>query len=131
LVAGGAEELVADDALGINQIERGPAVDVELAGDWAGVLALPPPHQERAVTFSAFIRSTPTGILIAMHEYQLERLNARSFEQLVQAVGIEIIGKQLMVFGDGPDGGRATFHGPVAHYSVAANGLSLLTVSVS
>ena len=45
-----------------------------------------------------------------MHDYQLERLNTRSFEQLVQAIGLEIIGPQLMIFGDGPDGGReATF----------------------
>ncbi|MFT4589271.1 MAG: hypothetical protein ACI9VS_003643 [Candidatus Binatia bacterium] len=51
-----------------------------------------------------------------MHDYQLERLNTRSFEQLIQALGIEIIGPQLMVFGDGPDGGReATFDGPVAY----------------
>ncbi len=48
----------------------------------------------------------------AMHDYQLERLNTRSFEQLIQALGTEIIGPQLMIFGDGPDGGReATFEG--------------------
>ena len=47
-----------------------------------------------------------------MHDYQLERLNTRSFEQLIQSLGLEIIGKQLMIFGDGPDGGReATFEG--------------------
>lgn len=47
-----------------------------------------------------------------MNDYQLERLNARSFEQLIQAIGLEVIGKQLMIFGDGPDGGReATFDG--------------------
>lgn len=52
----------------------------------------------------------------AMHDYQLERLNTRSFEQLVQALGLEIIGKQLMIFGDGPDGGReATFEGSVKY----------------
>lgn len=51
-----------------------------------------------------------------MHDYQLERLNTRSFEQLVQALGLEVIGKQLMVFGDGPDGGReATFEGSVKY----------------
>lgn len=51
-----------------------------------------------------------------MHDYQLERLNTRSFEQLIQALGLEIIGKQLMIFGDGPDGGReATFDGPTKY----------------
>lgn len=53
-----------------------------------------------------------------MHDYQLERLNTRSFEQLVQALGLEIIGKQLMVFGDGPDGGReASFEGLINYPS--------------
>lgn len=48
-----------------------------------------------------------------MHDYQLDRLNTRSFEQLIQALGLEIIGPHLMIFGDGPDGGReATFDGP-------------------
>ena len=57
-----------------------------------------------------------SATLIDMHDYQLERLNTRSFEQLVQALAIEIIGKQLIVFGDGPDGGReATFEGPVKY----------------
>ncbi|GAT32141.1 hypothetical protein TSACC_2538 [Terrimicrobium sacchariphilum] len=53
-----------------------------------------------------------------MHDYQLERLNTRSFEQLIQALGLEIIGKQLMVFGDGPDGGReASFDGLINYPS--------------
>src|SRR5229473_5941041 len=53
-----------------------------------------------------------------MHDYQLERLNTRSFEQLIQALGTEIIGPQLMIFGDGPDGGReATFDGAVDYPS--------------
>ena len=38
-----------------------------------------------------------------VHEYQLDRLNTRSFEQLVQSLGTAIIGPRLMVFGDGPD----------------------------
>lgn len=47
-----------------------------------------------------------------MHDYQLERLNTRSFEQMVQALAAELMGPRLMVFGDGPDGGReATFDG--------------------
>src|SRR5688572_11475983 len=51
-----------------------------------------------------------------MHDYQLERLNTRSFEQLIQALGTEIIGPQLMIFGDGADGGReATFEGAVKY----------------
>jgi hypothetical protein len=45
-----------------------------------------------------------------MPDYQLERLDTRSFEQLIQALGTQILGPQLMIFGDGPDGGReATF----------------------
>jgi hypothetical protein len=51
-----------------------------------------------------------------MHEYDLERLNARSFEQLVQALGLAVLGSQLEIFGDGPDGGReATFEGAVKY----------------
>jgi hypothetical protein len=37
-----------------------------------------------------------------MDDYQLERLNTRSFEQLIQALGTEILWPQLMIFGDGP-----------------------------
>lgn len=49
-----------------------------------------------------------------MHDYELERLNTRSFEQLVQALAAKVIGPGLMIFGDGPDGGReATFEGTV------------------
>ncbi|MBF0410846.1 MAG: hypothetical protein HQM10_26105 [Candidatus Riflebacteria bacterium] len=49
-----------------------------------------------------------------MPDYQLERLNTRSFEQLVQALGLAIVGPQLIIYGDGPDGGReATFNGAV------------------
>ena len=49
-----------------------------------------------------------------MHDYQLDRLNTRSFEQLTQALGLETLGKQLTIFGDGPDGGReATFEGEI------------------
>lgn len=49
-----------------------------------------------------------------MPDYELERLSTRSFEQLAQAIGLEVLGKQLMVFGDGPDGGReAAFDGPI------------------
>lgn len=49
-------------------------------------------------------------------DFDLERLNTRSFEQLVQALCLEVIGRQVVVFGDGPDGGReATFHGRVSY----------------
>ncbi len=49
-----------------------------------------------------------------MHEYDLERLNTRSFEQLVQALALEILGPHISIFGDGPDGGReASFSGSV------------------
>lgn len=49
-----------------------------------------------------------------MNDYQLERLNTRSFEQLIQALALEILGRKVTVFGDGPDGGReATFSGSI------------------
>ena len=45
-----------------------------------------------------------------MPDYDLSRLNNRSFEQLVQALAVDILGPGLVIFGDGPDGGReATF----------------------
>src|SRR4051794_9074935 len=43
LGAGEAEELVADDTAMVEEVQRRPAVDVELAGDRpAGVAAVPP-----------------------------------------------------------------------------------------
>jgi len=54
-----------------------------------------------------------------MLDYQLERLNTRSFEQLIQALGIEILGPQLMIFGDGPDGGREATFDDAVNYPVA------------
>jgi len=51
---------------------------------------------------------------LAMPDYDLNRLNTRSFEQLVQALAVEVIGPGVIVFGDGPDGGReAIFEGAV------------------
>ena len=51
-----------------------------------------------------------------MHDYQLERLNTRSFEQLVQSLSLAVLGPQVQIFGDGPDGGReASFDGAVAY----------------
>ena len=51
-----------------------------------------------------------------MHDYPLEHLNTRSFEQLVQALSLAVLGSSVSIFGDGPDGGReATFEGQI-HY---------------
>ena len=50
-----------------------------------------------------------------MTDYALARLSHRSFEHLVQALAVKIIGPGIIVFGDGPDGGReATFERRVA-----------------
>jgi hypothetical protein len=49
-----------------------------------------------------------------MGDYNLSGLSTRSFERLVQALASKILGPGLVVFGDGPDGGReATFEGRV------------------
>ena len=45
-----------------------------------------------------------------MPDYDLSRLSPRSFEQLIQSLAIRVLGPGIVVFGDGPDGGReATF----------------------
>src|ERR1051326_9124254 len=45
-----------------------------------------------------------------MPDYDLTSLGPRSFEQLVQSIALQKIGPGLVIFGDGPDGGReATF----------------------
>ena len=45
-----------------------------------------------------------------MPDYDLSRLSSRSFEQLIQSLAIRVLGPGIVVFGDGPDGGReATF----------------------
>ena len=47
-----------------------------------------------------------------MPDYDFSNLSSRSFEQMVQALALKVIGPGVMVFGDGPDGGReATFEG--------------------
>jgi len=47
-------------------------------------------------------------------DYDFFRLSARSFEQLVQALALRIIGPGIVVFGDGPEGGReAAFDGKI------------------
>nr|VFK51124.1 MAG: hypothetical protein BECKTUN1418E_GA0071001_10053 [Candidatus Kentron sp. TUN]VFK55827.1 MAG: hypothetical protein BECKTUN1418F_GA0071002_10753 [Candidatus Kentron sp. TUN] len=48
-------------------------------------------------------------------DYDLSRLSTRSFEQLIQALAAAVIGPDIVVFGDGPNGGReATFEGPMS-----------------
>ena len=55
-----------------------------------------------------------------MGDYDLSGLSARSFEQLIQAIASKVIGPGLVVFGDGPDGGReATFEGRIPFPSEA------------
>lgn len=51
-------------------------------------------------------------------DYNLSGLSTRSFEQLIQAIAAKAIGPNIVVFGDGPDGGReATFEGSVPYPS--------------
>ena len=51
-----------------------------------------------------------------MSDYDLSRLSNRSFEHLVQALAAKVLGSGIVVFGDGPDGGReATFERRVAY----------------
>jgi hypothetical protein len=57
---------------------------------------------------------------VAVPDYDFSRLNSRSFEQLVQALSVSTLGPGVVVFGDGPDGGReATFRGKVGFPSKA------------
>jgi hypothetical protein len=49
-----------------------------------------------------------------MPDYNLTGLSTRSFEQLIQALSVKLFGPGVVIFGDGPDGGReATFEGPM------------------
>ena len=51
-----------------------------------------------------------------MTDYNLTRLSSRSFEHLVQALAARVLGPGIVVFGDGPDGGReATFERKVPY----------------
>ncbi|HEU4943824.1 MAG TPA: hypothetical protein VFT10_01540, partial [Solirubrobacterales bacterium] len=53
-------------------------------------------------------------------DYDLSRLNSRSFEQLVQALSTKVIAPGMVSFGDGPDGGRdAGYVGAVPYPSQA------------
>jgi len=50
----------------------------------------------------------------AVHDYQLEELSPRGFEQLTVALARAVFGAGLAVYGSGPDGGReATFTGRI------------------
>ncbi|HBL11067.1 MAG TPA: hypothetical protein DD379_06610 [Cyanobacteria bacterium UBA11162] len=56
-----------------------------------------------------------------MPEYNLTGLSTRSFEQLIQAIALKVVSSGVIVYGDGPDGGReATFEGETS-YPEAAN----------
>src|SRR5947209_5977029 len=49
-----------------------------------------------------------------MPDYDFSGLSPRSFEKLVQALAVAILGPGTVVYGDGPNGGReATFEGKV------------------
>lgn len=48
------------------------------------------------------------------HDYPIEELSPRAFEQLVVALSLRVLGDGVSAFGSGPDGGReATYEGPV------------------
>jgi len=47
-------------------------------------------------------------------DYDFSRLSTRSFEQLIQSLSHSVLGPNIVIFGDGPDGGReATFEGHI------------------
>ena len=51
-----------------------------------------------------------------MPDYDLSRMSSRSFEHLVQSLADRLLGPGIVVFGDGPDGGReATFERQVPY----------------
>ncbi len=55
-----------------------------------------------------------------MGDYNLSGLSSRSFEKLIQALAVKVLGAGTIVFGDGPDGGReATFEGRMDYPSQA------------
>lgn len=39
-------------------------------------------------------------------DYNLDSLDERNFEHVVQALALQVVGEDLTIFGDGPDGGR-------------------------
>ena len=57
-----------------------------------------------------------------MADYDLSQLSSRSFEHLIQALAVKVLGPGVGIFGDGPDGAReATFDGRVPYPSTADN----------
>ena len=55
-----------------------------------------------------------------MPQYDLDRLGDQEFENLVQSLLKNVIGRGTITFGEGPDGGReATFHGRAPYPSVS------------
>ena len=55
-------------------------------------------------------------------DYDLDSLGTRNFEHLTQSLLSDLIGPKLMVFGDGPDGGReATWHGEAPSFGAQTN----------
>lgn len=55
-------------------------------------------------------------------DYDFSRLSTRAFEQLIQALAAVVVGPGIVVFGDGPDGGReATFDGRISFPDPSAN----------
>ena len=55
-----------------------------------------------------------------MADYDLSQLSSRSFEHLIQALAVKVLGPGVGIFGDGPDGAReATFDGRVPYPSTA------------
>ncbi len=53
---------------------------------------------------------------MAMSDFNLFGLSPRAFEQMVQALALEILGPGVRIYGDGPDAGReATFEGRVPY----------------
>lgn len=54
-------------------------------------------------------------------DYDLNGLNPRDFEHLVQAIGIKAIAAGLTPFGDGPDGGREASYAGKMEYPSAAD----------
>lgn len=61
-------------------------------------------------------------------DYDLSRLNWRSFEQLIQGIGSEVLGPGLIIFGDGPDGGREATINAHLDYPTATDGWSGYTL---
>jgi hypothetical protein len=61
-------------------------------------------------------------------DYDLSRLSWRSFEQLIQGIGAEVLGERLILFGDGPDGGREAMIDGQLPFPESADGWSGETV---